>query len=62
MSDPIADLVIRIKNAQASKKEQVIAPYSKFKEAILKVMKEDGFISGYKKKKDAGIYEKGLLV
>ena len=62
MSDPIADLVIRIKNAQASKKEQVIAPYSKFKEAILKVMKEDGFITDYKKKKDTEQERYNLII
>ncbi len=53
MSDPIADLVIRIKNAQASKKEQVTVPYSKFKEAIVKIMKENGFVTKYHKKKDS---------
>lgn len=52
MSDPIADLIIRIKNAQAVNKEQIIVPYSKFKEAIVKVMKDNDFISDIEKIKD----------
>jgi len=62
MSDPIADLVIRIKNAQASKKEQVTVPYSKFKEAIVKVMRENGFVTGYQKKKDAQKKRDNLII
>jgi len=62
MSDPIADLVIRIKNAQTSNKEQIIVPYSKFKEAILKVMKNDGFIADYKKKKDTEQERNNLII
>ena len=38
MTDPIADLITRIKNAQAVSKSEVIMPYSNFKMAILSVM------------------------
>ncbi len=62
MSDPIADLVIRIKNAQASNKEQVIVPYSKFKVAIVEVMKKNGFISEFKKQKDSQHEKDNLLI
>ena len=47
-TDPIADLLARIKNVIVRKKKEVIAPYSKIKEEILKVLKQEGFISGYK--------------
>ncbi len=44
MSDPIADLITRIRNAYAVHKSSVMIPYSKFKEAILNVMKNNGYI------------------
>lgn len=40
MTDPIADLITRIKNAQAVSKSEVTMPYSNFKMAILSVMKK----------------------
>ncbi|MCL5674795.1 MAG: 30S ribosomal protein S8 [Candidatus Omnitrophica bacterium] len=43
-TDPIADMVIRLKNAGMVKKESVDVPYSSFKENILKVLKEEGYI------------------
>lgn len=52
MSDPIADLIVRIKNAQAVNKEQVVVPYSKFKEAIAVVMRDNKFLLNVEKKKD----------
>lgn len=39
MSDPIADLIIRIKNAQNSQQDELILPYSSFKMSIMEVMK-----------------------
>ena len=44
MSDPIADLIIRLKNAASANLEEVIIPYSNFKLAILNVFKKYGFI------------------
>lgn len=46
MSDPIADLITRIKNAKNARKEQVVIPFSKFKKAVLEVMKKDGYVDG----------------
>ncbi len=62
MSDPIADLVIRIKNSQAVNKEQVIVPYSKFKEEIVKVMRDNGFVSEIEKKKDDQKQRDNLII
>ncbi len=43
-TDPIADMIIRLKNAGMVKKEFVDIPYSSFKENILNVLKEEGYI------------------
>ena len=48
MSDPIADLLVRIKNANAMRHETVEVPTSKTKTAILAVLKQEGFIADYK--------------
>lgn len=48
-TDPIADFLIRIKNAGAVKKESVEIPYSKFKHAIAEVLKKRGFIEDVEK-------------
>ena len=48
MTDPIADLLTRIRNIVARGKKTSYAPYSKIKEEILRVLKEEGFIKGYK--------------
>ena len=48
MSDPIADMLTRIRNAQARARETVSMPSSKLKSAIAKVLHEEGYINGYK--------------
>ncbi len=47
MTDPIADMLTRIRNAQAANKTDVTMPASKLKAAIAKVMKEEGFITDF---------------
>lgn len=47
MHDPIADMLTRIRNAQSAQKETVAMPSSTKKEAIAKVLKDEGYISGY---------------
>ena len=42
MSDPIADMLTRIRNAQNSEKPSVAMPASKLKSAIASVLKEEG--------------------
>ena len=48
MSDPIADMLTRIRNAQASEKTSVVMPSSKLKAAIAKVLKDEGYIEDFK--------------
>ncbi len=47
MSDPIADMLTRIRNAQAVEKASVTMPSSKVKIAIAKVLTDEGYIDGY---------------
>src|SRR5690242_21607085 len=53
MSDPIADMLTRIRNAQASEKVSVLMPASKLKAAIAKVLKDEGYIEDFKLTQDA---------
>ena len=47
MTDPIADMLTRIRNANQMRKETVVIPTSKVKSAILEVLKNEGFIVDY---------------
>lgn len=47
MQDPIADMLTRIRNAQMAGKTQVVMPYSKQKEEVIKVIHDEGFVGGY---------------
>lgn len=47
MSDPIADMLTRIRNAQMSQKASVSMPLSKLKVAIAEVLKDEGYIDGF---------------
>lgn len=47
MTDPIADLLTRIRNAMTVQHETCTIPASNAKESILKILKEQGFISSY---------------
>jgi small subunit ribosomal protein S8 len=49
MTDPIADMLTRIRNSQAVKKETVIFPYSKIKWEILNSLSKNGYIKGLEK-------------
>lgn len=55
MSDPIADMLTRIRNANVAKKEFVNIPSSKMKVAIINILVEEGYVKGYKIVDDAGI-------
>ena len=48
MSDPIADMLTRIRNAQMVQKTTVSLPSSKVKVAIAKVLKDEGYIDSFK--------------
>ena len=47
MTDPIADMLTRIRNGQKARKVTVSMPASKVKEAIAKVLQDEGYISGF---------------
>jgi small subunit ribosomal protein S8 len=47
MTDPIADLLTRIRNAQMAKDETVEMPFSKAKAEIVKILEEEGYIFGH---------------
>ena len=51
MTDPIADLLTRIRNALMRSKETVNAPYSKLKHELAKLLVKEGFLSSVKKVK-----------
>ncbi len=53
MSDPIADMLTRIRNAQKAKLDSVDIPGSKLKTEMAKVLKAEGFIKNYKFVRDA---------
>ena len=52
MSDPIADMLTRIRNAQLVQKVVVLMPSSKVKVAIAQVLQDEGYIDGFKVKVD----------
>ncbi len=54
MSDPIADMLTRIRNAQMAGHEQVVVTGSKMKKALLDVMAQEGYINGYDEKVEGG--------
>jgi len=47
MSDPIADMLTRIRNAQATEKVSVLVPSSRVKQAIAQVLKDEGYIEDF---------------
>jgi small subunit ribosomal protein S8 len=47
ITDPIADMLTRVRNATMARHEFVLLPWSKMKLAIAKILKEEGFIKDY---------------
>ena len=47
MSDPISDMLTRIRNAQLAEKAVVVMPSSKLKVAIAEVLKDEGYVDGF---------------
>lgn len=54
MSDPISDMLTRIRNAQRSEKTSVCMPASKLKVAIAKVLKDEGYIDDFATRESDG--------
>lgn len=62
MSDPIADMLTRIRNGQMAQKASVAMPSSKLKVAIAKVLQEEGYIDGFNVREGAGKPELDLTL
>jgi len=54
MTDPIADMLTRIRNASTAQKETVAMPGSKLKEALAQILEREGFIAGYAVRNEPG--------
>ena len=62
MQDPIADMLVRIKNAQEARHPLVTMNYSKMKEQIAKVLKQEGYINDYSVDNNVKIANKKLSI
>ena len=47
MTDPIADMLTRIRNANTAFHDDVVMPSSKLKEALARILEREGYISGF---------------
>ena len=47
MTDPLADMLTRIRNGQRARKSAVLSPASKLRSSLLDVLKREGYIRGY---------------
>jgi small subunit ribosomal protein S8 len=54
MTDPVSDLLTRIRNAQMAKHKTVDVPSSRMKVAIVKILKDEGYIDNFKIIEDGG--------
>ena len=54
LTDPIADMLTRIRNANMAEKKQVAMPHSKMKSEIARILKAEGFIKDYTMENDGG--------
>ena len=62
--DPISNMLVSIKNAAAKRKERVDIPYSGIKFGVIKLLKDEGFVSNYKvldPKVDKTIDRRGVI-
>lgn len=62
MSDPIADMLTRIRNAQMAQKGSVVMPSSKIKVAIAGVLQSEGYIDGFSVRTEGGKTELELVL
>ena len=47
LTDPIADFLTRLRNANRARKPEVLAPYSRIKAEIARILKDEGYIANY---------------
>ena len=55
LTDPIADMLTRIRNGNMAKHAQVAVPFSRIKESIANILKNEGYINGYEIKEEGAI-------
>lgn len=60
MTDPIADMLTRLRNAMAAKKDSVRVPFSRLKSNILELLHKEGYLKGFEVLSDGG--KKNLLI
>ena len=60
MTDPLGDLLTRIRNGQQARKDSVLTPASKLRAHVLDVLQREGYIRGYSEEVLAG--QKGLRI
>ena len=48
MTDPIADMLTRLRNANSAYHDEVVMPYSKMKAGIAEILKSEGYIASWK--------------
>jgi small subunit ribosomal protein S8 len=60
MTDPIADFLTRLRNANSAYHDEVVLPHSKIKANIAEILKREGYISGYRS--EQGEKSKNLVV
>jgi len=62
MTDPIADMLTRIRNANVAFHDEVAMPSSKVKEALAKILEREGYINGFAVEDDSGRPGKKLTI
>ena len=55
LTDPIADMLTRIRNGNMAKHTEVKVPFSKIKESMANILKNEGYITGYEIKEEGNI-------
>jgi small subunit ribosomal protein S8 len=62
MTDPIADMLTRIRNGNVAMHDEVVMPSSKLKEALASILEREGYISGHRVEGDSGHPGRKLVV
>jgi small subunit ribosomal protein S8 len=60
MTDPLGDMLTRIRNGQQAKKDSILTPASKLRTRVLDVLQREGYIRGYSEEELAG--QKGIRI
>lgn len=62
LTDPIADFLTRLRNACSAGKSEILAPYSKMKAEIARILKQEGYISNFEVETGDGTHAKLKVV